>query len=477
MTGGEHIDAAPPWEEFPDNVFAMPGVDFEPVPEAGDDPLPGVADPSEWAGHKAPERRFIIPGWLVRGHAGLLSGMEGVGKSLIAQQMMTCAAIGRPFLGLDVVHVNAVYITCEDSQDELWRRQEGINAALGITMEDIAGKLLLVSLCGELGNELGTFDREGRITPSLRYRQIEKLCIDFKAGLAVLDNAAHLFPGNEIVRHDVAAFLSLLERLSQIMDGAVLLLAHPNKQHSQGSKQGNEYSGSTGWSAHVRNRFFLDYRDDKEDGTAVDDDERVLRKSKANYGKRGEEIYFRWHEWAFVRLEDMGDDQGREIAANAQANAENAMFLECLDKATSERRPTSASPAASNFAPRVFAKMTTARGMGMKSFEAAMNRLLHLDEITGDKQLFQRSNRTWATGLGRSENCTKPCTNHAQSGAQSVHKAAQSYTTPVHPADTPSTTYIGTPLEGVPDTYVPAGEDWMDEVPPIGSTIFDSLGE
>lgn len=460
------IADGPPLSAYEDDLYLVPDDEIAPPEPESTGPLPGAVDPSEWAGRKAPDRRFIIPGWLVRGHAGLLSGMEGVGKSLIAQQMLTCAAIGRPFLGLPIEHVNTIYITCEDSQDELWRRQESINRSLGITMDDIAGKMLLVSLCGHLGNELGTFDREGRITPSPRFHQIEAACSDFNAGLIVLDNAAHLFPGNEIVRHEVAAFLGLLERLSQAIDGAVLLLAHPNKQHSQGNKQGNEYSGSTGWSAHVRNRLFLDYRDEGEDGVPVDGDERVLRKSKANYGKRGEEITFRWHEWAFVTPEDLPDGVGAEIAAIAQANAENARFLACLSKTLEERRPTSASPAAANFAPRVFAKMTTANGMSVRSFEAAMNRLLHLGEITADARLFQRSNRTWATGIGTTEKCTKPCTKPAQSDAQSLHKAAQHYSTPAHPTRTPSTTYIGG-LDGPQPMYVPEPPAWMDDRPPL----------
>ena len=496
------IADGPPLSAYEDDLDLVPDDEIV-VPEAAAiEPLPGAVDPSDWSGRNAPERRFIIPGWLVRGHAGLLSGMEGVGKSLIAQQMLTCAAIGRPFLGLPIEHVNTIYITCEDSQDELWRRQESINRSLGITMDDIAGKMLLVSLCGELGNELGTFDREGRITPSPRFRQIEATCSDFNAGLIVLDNAAHLFPGNEIVRHEVAAFLGLLERLSQKIDGAVLLLAHPNKQHSQGNKQGNEYSGSTGWSAHVRNRLFLDYREEGDDGVPVDGDERVLRKSKANYGKRGEEITFRWHEWAFVIPEDLPDGVGAEIAAIAQANAENELFLACLDKATAEKRATSASASASSYAPRLFSKMPLAKGTKMAAFEAAMNRLLSLGVIGNDERVYQRSNRTWAFGIARIEGasgCTNPAqtlnrtnpaqtrTNHlnslhnsahaggaqtpAQTPAQTMHKPAQSSSTQVH-TSSPS------PYRGNPGGVSPQGDflpdfpadeppAWMDDRPPL----------
>jgi RecA-family ATPase len=451
-----YFDSIPKEDES--NVFSFPPRQHRRAPaqavaEEDDGELPGCVDPGEWIGKSAPDRKFIIPGWLVRGHAGLLSGMEGVGKSLIAQQMATCIALGRPFLGLDVEQERAVYVTCEDSKAELWRRQEAINKSLGVTMADLSGKLKLVSIVGELGNELGTFGPDGALTPSARYRQIAKVCLEFSAGFLVLDNAAHLFAGNENARHDVAAFLGLIERLSQQMNGAALLLAHPNKQLSQGNKQGNEYSGSTGWSAHVRNRLFIDYREVPEDGTPVDDDDRVLRKSKANYGKRGEEIYFRWHDWAFVRPADLPEDTARDLEATSRAHHENERFLACLDSATEERRAVSASSAAANYAPRVFEKMPTAKGMKKEAFEAALNRLLGLKVIANDQPVYKRENRSWATGIGRAEKCTNPRTNHAQSDAQSVHTPPHKPATNPHPGRTPSTTYLGEPLGRSPTKY------------------------
>ncbi|SCW56810.1 AAA domain-containing protein [Sphingobium faniae] len=346
-----------------------------------DEALPGVHSPHEWSGKTPPVREFIIPGWIVRGSCGLLSGQEGVGKSLIAQQMATCAAVGRKFLGLDIAHCPVIYITCEDPADELWRRQEDINKSLGISMADLDGQLLLVSLKGQIGNELAVFDQQGRLSVSARYRQIEKLALSFNAGLLFLDNAAHLFTGNENARHDVAAFLGLLERLSEAMSGAVVLLAHPNKQHAQGAKQGNEYSGSTGWSAHVRNRLFLDWAEKTEDGDFIGDDGRVLRKSKANYGKKGEEIYFRWHEWAFVRDDDLPTSTRDELREVSRANHENEAFLMCLKQRNSEKRPVSEQPASRTYAPKVFETMPEARGCTKEQLTAAMDRLFRIEAI------------------------------------------------------------------------------------------------
>lgn len=362
-------DTLPPFAPYPD----------EPEPDV--EPLPGVASPGDWCGRPAPMREFIIPGWIVRGSCGLLSGQEGVGKSLIAQQMATCAAIGKDFLGLEIAHCPVVYITCEDPLDELWRRQEDINRSLGIDMADLEDRLLLVSLKGQIGNELATFDQQGRLSLTPRYKQIEKLALAFNAGLLFLDNAAHLFTGNENARHDVAAFLGLLERLSEAMSGAVVLLAHPNKQHAQGNKQGNEYSGSTGWSAHVRNRLFLDWAEKTDAGDFIGDDGRVLRKSKANYGKKGEEIYFRWHEWAFVRDDDLPEELSARLREVSRDSFENDCFLACLRQRSSEQRAVSESSSSRTYAPKIFATMPEARGCSIDQLARAMDRLWRIGAI------------------------------------------------------------------------------------------------
>lgn len=367
-----------------------------PKPDA--DALPGESGPEQWDGNTPAPRRFIAKDWIVRGSAGLLGGQDGVGKSLLAQQMATCAAAGLPFLGIEIEHVKAIYITCEDSSDEMHLRQESINAALGITMASLKGWLTTYSLKGQLGNELGSFDAQGGIVPTKRYEQIRRAALSFGANLIFVDNAAHVFPGNENARHDVAAFLGLLERLSLEIDGAVVLLAHPNKQHAQGNKQGNETSGSTGWSAHVRNRLFLDWNT-SDDGMPSDPDERVLRRSKSNYAARGEEVLFRWYKWAFVKDGDLPPNIGAEIAAVARANGENERFLSCLAKLTEERRNVSHSRSAGNYAPKVMATMPSAGGMKAKQFDGALNRLLHLQTVLAAQPLWKGADRKPVLGL------------------------------------------------------------------------------
>lgn len=433
------------------------------------DILPGLCGPEQWEGTRSEPRRFLVPQWIATGSAGLLGGEDGVGKSLLAQQLATCAAAGVSFLGLEIDQVRSMYLTCEDDRFELHRRQESINEALGLEMSDLKGRLLFSSLKGEIGNELAIISSDGRLVPTERYQQIRLEALKFGAKLVFLDNAAHVFAGNENARHDVAAFLGLLERLSIEIDGAVILLAHPNKQHSQGNKQGNEYSGSTGWSAHVRNRLFLDW----QGGEAPNPDGRILRRSKANYARKGEEISFIWYQWAFTREDDLPPDTARELAEASRDSGANDRFLKCLAKKTTEGINVSHSPSAGNFAPKVFATMPMAKGYSARDFERAMQRLLYLGTIRANENVVQYPNRTWAKGLKAvSDTAQTFAQNVAQTTAQEciVDLSAEAETagddcTTAHETETPYTTYMsgaapkGPPRAGGEQAWASKGPD------------------
>src|SRR3546814_18831483 len=107
-----------------------------------------------------------------------------------------------------------------------------------------------------------------------------------------------------------------MNRLAMKVDGSVLLIGHPNKA-------GDSFSGSTAWENQVRSRLFMERPAD-----TLDRDVRVLSRQKANYAQNGEEIAFRWHEWAFILEDELPNDQRAEIAAVVQANGENDAFLD-----------------------------------------------------------------------------------------------------------------------------------------------------
>ncbi len=337
--------------------------------EDGADWILPIVDTNAWVGRIPPARRWIVDGWLARATGGALFGEDGIGKSLLAQQLATCVAAGRPFLGLDVTHVGAMYITCEDDELSLWQRQRAINKALGLPLD--CAPAMLSTLAGHVAAQLGDFDEAGTFQPGPMFHAVARRAESISAGLIVLDNIAHLFPGNEIVRRQVVGFLAAVDKLALQCDAAVLLLGHPAKAI------GSEYSGNLGWSAHVRQRWFLGWGDPELN----DPDTRILRKAKANLGKKGEEVAFRWHEWAFVRDEDLGNDTARELAAAAAAGYDNEVFMACLRERNRQRLPVSQSKESHTFAPKEFVGMPEAKGLTQERLTAAFHRLMRLGRI------------------------------------------------------------------------------------------------
>jgi len=349
----------------------------------------------------AKPKAFAIERIAPLGEVTMLFGPGSGGKSLLGQLLATTAAadMGK-CLGLSVIKTPALYLTCEDDAEELHWRQERLCEALGLPMAELADKLHLVSLRGELGNELATFAGDGKMTVTKAFSRLERAIKSYGSKLAFLDNVAHLFTGNENDRADVTRFVNLLNRLAGETGAAIVLLGHPNKS-------GDEWSGSTAWNNAVRSRLFLDHDEET--------DLRTLSLPKANYSQKGKVVSFRWHNWTFVRDEDLPADTRAELTQVAKDNAANAAFLRCLAAATERKRAVSHNPG-SNYAPKVFAAMPEGKQTTAKAFAGAMERLLHLGVIALDQPLWRGPNRVMKQGIKLAENCTDPhaptpCTN------------------------------------------------------------------
>lgn len=383
---------------------------WAPESEANDDAPPEILpliDLASWEGRRAAPRQWIWHEWIPARQATYLTGAGSAGKSLLGQQLASHIALGRAFLGVDTREAVSLYVTCEDDEDELERRQEAICEALDVSYSTLIRRLNLCSLVGEIGNELATFDPQNRMETTRAWQRLRATALAIRPGFIVLDNVAHLFAGNENIRAHVAAFCALLNALATEIDAAVLFIGHPNKA-------GDAFSGSTAWENQVRARLFLGFPE-SADGGFVDRDRRVLSRGKANYARNGESITFRWFRWSFALDNELPTGMGDAIAANVLAGEQNARFLACLAKATEERRNVSSSRSAQNYAPKRFAAMPTAGGMSVRGFEAALERLLHDGVILDAQPVFQRPNRSWVTGLALAPN---PAPNPAPTDAQ-----------------------------------------------------------
>lgn len=348
-------------------------------------PIPTL-DLEALAGVEPIRKAFAIERIAPLGEVTLFTGAGSAGKSLLGQQLATCAAAGLPCLGLDVVEAPAIYMSCEDDEQELHWRQATICEAVGVRMADLASKLHLSSLRGSLDSTLASFDRDGTITPSAAFSRLSRAITQAGAKIAILDNVAHLFTGNENDRGEVTRFVNLLNKLAGYTGAAILLIGHPNKS-------GADYSGSTAWLNAVRSQVFLDHD--------ASTDVRTLSVGKANYAQKGEAIRFLWMDGAFVREDELPPDRAAALASTMQANHDNDLFLDCLHQRTKEKRAVS-EKASATFAPKVFAGMPESKGVGQPRLQKAMDRLFRLEKIER-AELWRSADRKPVCGLRETE--------------------------------------------------------------------------
>ncbi|PWC26962.1 AAA family ATPase [Teichococcus aestuarii] len=289
-----------------------------------------IIDPRTWLS-EPPERRWAVEGWIPRSVVTGLYGDGGLGKSLLAQQLCTSMALGKSWLGLNVTPGVALGIFCEDSEDELHRRQWAINAHLNASPADLSRLRYLARLGRD--NALMTFDGSDVGTSTPFCEEIHNLCADLKPTLLVLDTIADIYPANENDRGKVRQFVqTVLGGFAREHDCAVLVLGHPSVS---GMQNGSGQSGSTAWNNTMRSRFYL-ARPTEED---AEPNARVLSRKKANYAPRDAELQLTWRDGVI----DLTGANSFTKPDPASWEAIEAMFDE-LDRAWKAKRPWSYHP-------------------------------------------------------------------------------------------------------------------------------------
>ena len=240
-------------------------------------------------------RRWLVPGWIPEGRAGLLCGPGGVGKSTFAVQL--CAAIARGCGrcldveksadsewcgGLELAGGQglAILVTWEDEPDEVRRRIPGHPCDLGDSF-----RILNLGGFGPLFGHGGDMRMEPHWTATGRSVR------DYAAGarLLVIDGAASSFGAPENDRAIVRRYLGDLDAWARESSVTVLQIAHPPK-----SKDGEPYSGCTDW--RNASRYLLELNA----ATIPGDLERKgsrLRVEKTNYSKLPTPIWLRGRPW------------------------------------------------------------------------------------------------------------------------------------------------------------------------------------
>ncbi len=324
--------------------------------------------PSTLQGVEVPERRWIVPQWLPKRQVTLNYADGGIGKTLLAMQLMAATALSKPWCGLEVEPCVSLGLFSEDDRDELHIRLNGIRHFYGASFSDM-DDMTLVDGTGQ-DNILVVWDGQ-RLAPTPRLEQLREHALDIGAKLVVIDTAATTFGGNENDRAQVTSYVgTYLTRLAQDIDGAVLLNAHPSLS---GMASGSQTSGSTAWNNSCRSRWAL-VRPDGEDGKPkLDSMERVLTRRKSNAAAAGETLSIEWRDGVFaVKATPGGSASGTRKDAAEQA------FMAGLLAAS---RPLSDSKNAGNFAPKIIHTTPQGRDFTTAELTEALRNLMSRGEI------------------------------------------------------------------------------------------------
>lgn len=329
-----------------------------------DSPLRAL-DLADLAGKSVPARQWYIEGMIPARNVTLLSGDGGTGKSLLALQIAVAGALGIGTLDLKPKHGRTLVLAAEDDQDEVHRRIADICREHGVGMAGLADRLRVYPLAGE-NAELARPDiRSKVIVPTKMYEALLDEVATFRPDLVVLDTSADLFGGDEVNRAQVRQFVGLLRAIAIGFDTAVLLLSHPSVQ---GMQTGTGLSGSTAWNNSVRSRLYLTADRD-------DDDLRVLKGMKSNYGRKGDEMRLRWQDGAFVL------DDGKPSAVAGMINKQAEKTFLSLLSLFNRNGQTVSDASGSNYAPKKFSEHPDATGVSKKALAEAMQRLLDRGDV------------------------------------------------------------------------------------------------
>ncbi len=323
----------------------------------------GMIEPITLDEQPVPDRRWAVDGWIPHGTVTMLSGDGGVGKSILVMQLLTCAATGKDWLGQRTEPCKAIGIFCEDTRDELHRRQDAINKHYSVGFADLEN----MQWCCRVGEESALMAWEGFDAPGVPtalFRQIHGWAKSFGAQLIVSDALHDFFAGDENRRPHARQFIQLLADLARGCDGTVVLTSHPSLT---GRAKGTGESGSTAWNNAVRSRLYLTVPEDRDEENR---DWRALQRKKGNYASAGGEIKLHWRNGVFVPPVA----EGGFVGALDKANAEK-VFLDILAKRDTENRPVSHKPKSGNYAPKEFAKHPDRHGYDWRTLERAMESL------------------------------------------------------------------------------------------------------
>lgn len=317
--------------------------------------------PSAWKGTEPAKARWLAAGRIPANDLTLLTGNGGSGKTEIAIQLAIAvpADLG-DWLGCTVENGPALFLSCEEPEEEIRERVERICKHRGI--DPYALKDLHLFFPELDATWLGSADRAGQVRKTPLLIAVEGWIEQYRPRLIVIDSVAAVFDGEAIARRQVRAFLAMLRQIARSNDVAIVLLDHPSVR---GMSDGTGTANSVDWRNSVRSMLAL------SEPEKDDPDARTLELKKSNRGRPGEKVTLRWNGLTFSTAMT-----GEASSYRAQAERDvDDLFLRLLDKRNAQGRPVHASNAKGS-APTEFELDPDAKGVTAAAFRKTMERLL-----------------------------------------------------------------------------------------------------
>jgi hypothetical protein len=346
------------------------------------------------AGRDLPDREWAIDHWVPMGHVTLLSGAGGSGKSLVAQALGSCLTLQREYLDWIPRPRRVLLWACEDSHDEIWRRQVAIAQWLETPLSSFSGTLIAHSYESEQVDLAGLVD--GRLEPATALIELREQIGDYKADVVILDNISRLYGGSENDRHQVTSFIALLAGAAAPTHAAVILLGHTAKM------TGSEYSGSTAWETAVRARLYLARSlpgtapdaQDMQGHMPIDDGVRYLCRRKSNYS---DQDFRRLQYDSGVMKAEVPRETSAVRSRQTPEYVQEAVMV-AMRKLESMGESMSSSKASPAFLPKLAERYDLLGNCTRSQFSQAMAQL-QLSGVIVRRQIGQYPNRTPRFGL------------------------------------------------------------------------------
>lgn len=329
-----------------------------------------------------PALQWVLPNWIPKGYVTALYADGGSGKTTLAQQLATCLALGKPFLGLEAKPARTLMVLCEDDEPAVHRRQADVNRWAECSYRDLADRVKFLPRLAE-PTFLALQQRDGQWQWTAFMHALVTLCERDRPDLVIIDSLADIYPANENDRAAVSSFaVCTLVELAKRTGAAVLVLGHTNKS----AAGAGGYSGSTAWNAKVKSRLHLHTNPETRNHL-------TLTVEKSNNAPVGEAIELWRHGPILMRYDDVPSVL-RESGVESLADE---VFLTTLQVLLGQGRRVSDARQGGRWAPKIIVDHLRQQGGKSMSWkyedmEAAMERLfareaiqIHIDDRKGSR--------------------------------------------------------------------------------------------